>query len=115
LVKYFKIIPLSKVNSDNFKDEKQVALSNTRELGTLNLVMMYCSRKLITTSSFTLTSGTTSIQCVKQMIEVRLYLCFLEEWGLISPMMSIPHCSEGSSIATSWSRIKVVCSLPATL
>jgi hypothetical protein len=49
----------------SLKIKKKVSLSNTKELGTMNLVMMFCSRKLIITSSFTLTSGTTSIHLVK--------------------------------------------------
>jgi hypothetical protein len=51
------MIPLSKKKSVNLKEEQYVALSKTREVGILNLVINCFSRKWITTSSFTFIRG----------------------------------------------------------
>ena len=84
-----------KANSTIFIDEKHLALLNTKQLGTSNLVTIFRCRNCITSVSLITFKGIASVHLEKESVAVRIYLCNFDEFRFISPTTSNPHCSKG--------------------
>ena len=101
-MEYLFLMPRPLQNSRKALISNCNPLSDIREFGTPNLVMMFFHTNFLTSTSLILASASVSAHLVKYSIATNTNLLLPVAWGK-GPRISSPHCANGQALLTGFS------------